>query len=372
MVASNACGNSNARTKTVYGKPAKPKVINGPNLFCLNDTVTFSTSAIFGITNYTWTVPSGLSILSGQGTTSITVKGGNNVTSGDVCVKAGNSCGTTGTFCLSVNAYPSPNSIGSITGSTNGLCGTTKNYSVTNQSGITFNWTTPTGTTINSGQGTNKISVTFSNSFVTGDIIVTASSPCGTTVTAFKTVNGAPVSPSSITGATTVCFNQVNVPYSCTSVTGATSYFWTIPVGATLMSGQGTQNIVLNYNGTAGTQISLKVRAVNNCGQSTNRSVNINLQACPREGLNNWKDINLYPNPASDEVTISWYNVYEEKVVISCIDILGQVVLTQSIQSGSGEQQYTVNTSGLADGVYIVKVMRGDGVVGSRRLIINK
>ncbi|MBK7683500.1 MAG: hypothetical protein IPJ26_14010 [Bacteroidetes bacterium] len=34
VVASNACGTSNARTKTVYGKPTKPTVINGPTLLC--------------------------------------------------------------------------------------------------------------------------------------------------------------------------------------------------------------------------------------------------------------------------------------------------------------------------------------------------
>jgi hypothetical protein len=50
---------------------------------------------VAGVTNYTWTVPTGASISSGQTTNSITVNWG--TVAGSVTVKAGNACGTNAT-----------------------------------------------------------------------------------------------------------------------------------------------------------------------------------------------------------------------------------------------------------------------------------
>ncbi|MBK9637057.1 MAG: SprB repeat-containing protein [Bacteroidetes bacterium] len=126
VVASNVCGNSNARTKTIYGKPSKPTSVSGPILFCISDTVVFSTNVVFGSSSYNWTVPSGLIILNGNGTNSITVTGNATSALGDVCVRAQNTCGNSGYRCLTVEATPSLSSIGNITGTANGVCGLTK------------------------------------------------------------------------------------------------------------------------------------------------------------------------------------------------------------------------------------------------------
>jgi hypothetical protein len=63
-------------------------------------------------------------------------------------------------------------------------------------------------------------------------------------------------------------------------VSGATSYQCTLPTGATLVSGQGTNCIVVNFNGSLGMNAScgyaaICVRAVNNCGVSQSRCVNL-------------------------------------------------------------------------------------------------
>ncbi|MBI5857192.1 MAG: S8 family serine peptidase [Sphingobacteriales bacterium] len=50
-----------------------------------------------------------------------------------------------------------------------------------------------------------------------------------------------------ITGQTNICGTPNGVPYSISPVSGATSYTWTAPPGATIASGQGTTNITINY-----------------------------------------------------------------------------------------------------------------------------
>ena len=67
--------------------------ITGPAAVCLNSTETYSISAITGATSYTWTAPAGASILSGQGTTSISVSFSASSASGNVSVYGSNTAG---------------------------------------------------------------------------------------------------------------------------------------------------------------------------------------------------------------------------------------------------------------------------------------
>ncbi|MDP1745262.1 MAG: hypothetical protein Q8L90_06785, partial [Bacteroidota bacterium] len=85
-------------------------------VFCAGQVRTYSIPAVPGATSYTWSVPAGTSITSGNGTTSISATFGN--ISGDVCVKASNSCETSEKTCLAVSVDPIPNTPGNITGIT--------------------------------------------------------------------------------------------------------------------------------------------------------------------------------------------------------------------------------------------------------------
>lgn len=50
-----------------------------------------------------------------------------------------------------------------------------------------------------------------------------------------------------ISGQNTVCGNPSNVVYSVSPVTGATSYTWTAPPGAGIVSGQGTTSVTISF-----------------------------------------------------------------------------------------------------------------------------
>jgi PKD repeat protein len=79
----------------IPGVPAMPGTISGNATVCASATaVSYSIIAVPGASSYTWTVPAGWSITSGQGTTSITVNAGSVGQNGNITVSAVNACGT--------------------------------------------------------------------------------------------------------------------------------------------------------------------------------------------------------------------------------------------------------------------------------------
>ncbi len=267
VTAKNACGITSSSTKVVAvtdQKPVAPTAIKGTPYGCANLTATYTIDPVVGANGYTWTVPAGWSIVSGQGSTTITVK----VSSapGTISVKANGSCGDSPETTLNVQPQVTlPTAPAAITGP-NEACAAQADltYSVTPITGITnYTWTVPTGWTIVSGQGTATIKVKAGST--AGNISVTATNDCGTSPAATKAVKvstEAPQAPGAISGAPTVCGGQASVVYSIADVPGATSYEWSAP-GWTIVSGQGTTKITLNA-GATGTTIS--VVAKNACG----------------------------------------------------------------------------------------------------------
>ena len=93
VVATNSCGSSGASSVTTTGVPAQPGTITGPASVCANqNNVIYSIAAVTGATSYTWTVPPGTQIKTGQGTVQIKVRFGNSA--GSITVKANNACGS--------------------------------------------------------------------------------------------------------------------------------------------------------------------------------------------------------------------------------------------------------------------------------------
>jgi len=81
-----------------------PGAITGNTTVCTGSIQTYSISAVSGATSYTWTIPVGWIINSGQGTTSISTTVDSS--QGNVCVMASTPCGTSNPSCTSVFVNP--------------------------------------------------------------------------------------------------------------------------------------------------------------------------------------------------------------------------------------------------------------------------
>jgi len=94
------------------------------------------------------------------------------------------------------------------------------------------------------------------------------------------TCSGAPSIPGVITGNASPCINATGISYSIAQISGATSYTWSVPAGATITAGQGTTGIVVTHATTSG---NITVTASNNCGTSAAQTLAITLQTLPAQ-----------------------------------------------------------------------------------------
>ncbi|MBC7535239.1 MAG: M36 family metallopeptidase [Ferruginibacter sp.] len=267
--------------------PSAPGVITGNADACPyigNGTVTYTIRQAANATSYLWTTPSGATIIGNNTDTSVVVSYGASFVSGNLSVISVNSCfGNAASTARSLAIVRKlPSTPGTITPSLSNPCsivgtGSTSTYTIRQVANATsYNWTLSGGITLIANPGDTGIVVRFEPGFASGTVSVVASNNCATsTGRALAVTAKIPATPGTITGITNVCSfvgQATSATFSISSVPEAGSYLWTAPANATIVSGQGTTSVQVNF--AAGfTGGSLTVRSVGVCGNSAVRSL---------------------------------------------------------------------------------------------------
>lgn len=308
-----------AFTDSVFNGLIRPcEEVNTPGPISGSRNINGCTTAVFSVpasasaSSFTWTVSSGGTITSGQGTRTVTVSFVSTLTTtwtGTLSVVGNNDCGNT-SAPVSVSLFKTILGVpGNITGpsafSTNvcslvGRTDTAITYSIPVVAGAnSYSWTNPANTTIMSGQGTNVITLRFNSGFTTalaGDTLrVVVSSGCVTAAQKKLAIKAAiPALPAVTTAVlvSNVC-GQRTVRYTANALpAGATGYEWSISgsvLGASAnyiidSPSTGFPNVraiklVFSSNAAAAADDSVKVRFTANCGNGPARAVKISLAA---------------------------------------------------------------------------------------------
>ncbi len=272
---SNGCGVSSSTQQVPIAVLPAPGFITGPNAVCGLSTAVYSIMPVNGAISYLWTVPSGLTIISGQGTTAIRTSILSGTINGNITVKATNStCIISPASTLLITKKPqTPDTIqGPVS-----LCGqSTATYSIPLVSGATsYTWLIPSGMSITGGNNTRTITVSITPTFVAGFIKVTAVNSCGSVAGTSLSVQGKiPGLTSSISGPINVC-GLSTITYSAAGILGATSYSWFLPSGFSVLSGGTTNSITVLNNGF--TNGSIGVSGINGCGTGPRKALAINI-----------------------------------------------------------------------------------------------
>jgi len=149
-------------------------------------------------------------------------------------------------------------------------CVTTGFVFYTTEAGMnSYTWTISAGGVINSGQGSYRAQVTWTapgNRWVS----VSYSNPYGcsgiSTTTFPVMVYPYPGTPGNIVGDSLFCQGTNSMHFTVPPVQYATGYDWSVPAGASILSGNGTIDILVSF-GTGAVSGDIMVNGSNGCGQ---------------------------------------------------------------------------------------------------------
>jgi gliding motility-associated-like protein len=273
---SSICANTATRSQgiTVRPLPDAVQMVTGAEETCVGATVTYTADPVPGASTYTWEIPS-IAQLIGNGTGNSISLLWNAEGLATFSVSANNSCGTGAAYFHTVVVNKVPAQPGTITGPVNVCTGSQAIFSIAAVlEASSYTWTVPAGASIVSGQGTTSVTVLFTSG-TGGQVCVAAVNNCGSSATRCQSVTvgaggGSVAGP--ITGTTSFCPVQ-NAPYSIANVAGATGYSWTVPTGTSIVAGQNTTAITVQWGTVTSGQVC--VSAIGGCGAGTPSCTNV-------------------------------------------------------------------------------------------------
>ncbi|MFN6943519.1 MAG: PKD domain-containing protein [Cytophagaceae bacterium] len=361
VVPTSDCGNgiSSEMIVTMLPLPSDPGVITGPESVCANQNgVVYSIEEIPGVTEYLWTVPSGVTITNGAGTNEITLAFG--ASGGNLIVAPVNSCGTGNESFLAISIEPAPEAPGSISGETSLCGGTVSLYSIDPVPGaLSYTWSLPDGATINAGSGTNSIEVLMGNS--SGTVTVSPVYTCPTILSSEVdvTINPIPSEAGDISGPSTACEGEEGIVYSIEAVTNADTYTWSVPGGASFVNSSPTE-IIVDFATSAG---DITVIPENACGIGQEAVLAVSLNEIP-------SSLGTISGPA--EVCVGEGEVQFSVVPVSGVDTYLWTAPDDAVITGQGTATITIDF-GSEDGMVSVTPENscGSGSASQHEITIN-
>ncbi len=348
--------------------PHRPTYINSLDdvKACPGETRSYEIGLTSDADLYQWTAPAGASILSGQGTTNVTVLFQSGFTADDTLRVVGvNACGISNERIRKVKFGNLPLRPSFITGLQDGVCELNDvAYAVDSMAGMSYNWSFDVvGASVTSGQGTSNVLAAYTDSFSSGNILVSAVNGCGAGLPRSLSIMAPIKKLDAISGPSTACPNEMNVAFSVPAAASATSYTWKAPNGSTISDGNTTSTgnilttpsnaITINFGNITGI---VKVFASNSCGDSRS-SLKVVYKGCgAREASESIQEGNLalelYPNPANDILNAAFDATKEGAYHFRVVDALGKTVLFGDGFATDGSNRITIEVSALAAGTY--------------------
>lgn len=79
--------------------------------------------------------------------------------------------------------------------------------------------------------------------------------------------------------------------------------------------------------------------------------------------------VQVYPNPASNMVNVSYELKNNQEVEVSLMNAMGAIIESSTVNANSGSNAAVINVEGLSNGIYFVNVKSGDDVVTKKFMV---
>ena len=362
-----ATGCTNTHNVLVTVNPLPVPTILGPATACAGAAgITYSTEA--SMTGYVWTVSPGGNITAGATSNTITLnwntEGTKNLTVN--YINPGGCSGAAATI-KNVSVIQAPGNAGNIIGTTT-ICGGLQGvaYSTTAISNAaSYVWSLPSGATISGGDGTRSIKVNFAGSASSGNISVYGNNACsnGKASSIGILVTPRPEGAGVITGPATFGRGTTGAVYSVEPIANAAYYTWSLPAGASIISGDSTNVVSVNFSENAEVG-NITVFGSNSCA---------NGPASPALALTiPESQSSVYPVPNNGIFNILITSPVETSFSIKVFNHLGDKIMEiTDASTASGKYLKSIDLRPIPSGIYYVEFLNGQSRV-IRKVIINK
>jgi poly(hydroxyalkanoate) depolymerase family esterase len=164
-----------------------------------------------------------------------------------------------------------------------------------------------------------------------------------------------------INGLTTVTVSQTGVTYSVTS-SASTSYTWSVPAGASITGGQGTNQITVSFGSTSGNVSVTETNSVSCLVGPLSLFVTVGSTTGINQLSVNSNQFTVYPNPTDGIIHIQSTGVLQ---TVKVFNFLGEIVQQSIINSSES----SIDLSSYPAGIYTLSIQE-DGKAPSIRKVI--
>ncbi|MCW3083574.1 MAG: hypothetical protein JWP12_940 [Bacteroidetes bacterium] len=320
----NGCVDLDTVVVNVVPLPAPGITASGPTTFCIGGSVTLTSNPS---THYQWSTAANDTLAS------ITVN-----TSGTymVTVTNANGCAATSTQSVTVVTLPPVDA-----GLSDSTCLST-NVNLTASGAMTYIW--HPGTSLSDSTIFNPVAGPIVTTTYT--VIGTASGGCSNIDSVKITVLGNPGVP---------VFTKQNDTLVCS--TPASGYQWY--VDGVAITGATSNTYIYTANGN------YYVRVYNAQGCST-ASTSLGIFDIGIDEISASASLSVYPNPATDDVTLEINLAKASDVKINLMSIAGQLIYTDELSQFMGTYKKQLNLKEQAKGIYYLQVITNDGVLNKK------
>lgn len=185
-------------------------------------------------------------------------------------------------------------------------------------------------------------------------IEVSTSNACGSSPWRRQHFWGVPSVPI-VSGPACLARGSQNVTYTITNVEPNVNYRWELPNKATVVSGQNTTSITINWNRTK--PASIVAIGSNDCGDSPNGNFEITNCGDPAIVGSLNQELTLMPNPTADgRVKVLFRVDNETNCNLVVTDLAGKLLLTKTVTAITGLNTIPIDLSAYANGMYLLTV----------------
>lgn len=269
-------GNCSAASPTVYSVTVNPRpvaTLTGVTAACQGHSEVYTTEA--GMSAYIWSVSAGGTVTSGAGTNAITVLW-NTLGAKTISVNYTNGYGCPSLSPAVLNITVSPSPLPTITGSDE-ECAGAQGVIYSTEAGFSgYTWSVSNGGIITGGNNTNAVTVNWNaagNKFIAVDYFNSDGCNAITPTMKYVTVHSLPAP--LIFGDEELCSGTHNVVY--TTQANYDNYVWIVSSGGSIVSGQGSKEIIVNWNGSGNQTVSVNYTNADGCEAAAPYVLNVSV-----------------------------------------------------------------------------------------------